>query len=76
MVCDVPVQGAYQAVGLGWLTAPTRWPSVNWVADRLYEAFARNRVRLGWLSGRRCENDSCAAHGTSPRQADRERESR
>jgi predicted DCC family thiol-disulfide oxidoreductase YuxK len=69
------IRQAYQAVGLGWLTAPTRWPVVNWVADSLYGAFARNRVRLGRLFGRRWDDDSCAVDGTSPRQADRERQS-
>jgi predicted DCC family thiol-disulfide oxidoreductase YuxK len=50
---------AYQAVGLGWLVAPTRWPILRWVADRLYGVFARNRVRLGRLLGMRCESGTC-----------------
>ena len=37
---------AYQAVGLGWLFRITTWPGVNWVADRLYNVFAKYRTRL------------------------------
>jgi predicted DCC family thiol-disulfide oxidoreductase YuxK len=49
---------AYRAVGLGWLSAPTAWPVVRWFADMAYEVFARNRVGLGNLLGRRCHG-SC-----------------
>jgi len=44
---------AYRAVGLGWLLAPTGWPGLRWLSDRGYEWFARNRIRLGNLFGRR-----------------------
>jgi len=54
---------AYRAVGLGWLLAPTGWPGLRWVADRAYEAFARNRMRLGRLFGRECPDDACGLHG-------------
>lgn len=37
---------AYAAVGLGWLLAPTGWPVLGAVFDRLYGWFARNRLRL------------------------------
>ena len=49
---------AYAAVGLGWLVAPTRWPLIRPLADRLYRVFARNRLRL---TGRihACEGDRC-----------------
>jgi predicted DCC family thiol-disulfide oxidoreductase YuxK len=50
---------AYRAVGLGWLVAPTRLPVVRWVLDRLYGLFARHRVRLGKLFGRKCESGTC-----------------
>jgi predicted DCC family thiol-disulfide oxidoreductase YuxK len=53
------IRQAYRAVGLGWLVAPTRLPVIRWVLDCLYGAFARNRVRLGRLFGRRCESGVC-----------------
>jgi predicted DCC family thiol-disulfide oxidoreductase YuxK len=59
------IRRAYEAVGLGWLVMPTRLPGVRWVLDRMYDVFARNRVRLGRLFGRTCEHGSCAAP-TSP----------
>ncbi|MCX7818042.1 MAG: DUF393 domain-containing protein [Kiritimatiellae bacterium] len=45
------VRAAYGAVGLGWLVAPTGWPGLRGVFDRLYAAFARNRLAWGarWL---------------------------
>lgn len=44
------VRAAYRAVGWGWLAAPTGWPLLRPVFDRLYRAFARNRLRIGrWL---------------------------
>ena len=50
---------AYAAVGLGWLVAPTRWPSVRRVADLAYRSFAANRLR--W-TGREsvCADGSCS----------------
>jgi predicted DCC family thiol-disulfide oxidoreductase YuxK len=55
---------AYRVVGLGWLLAPTGWPVFRWFFDRLYEWFARNRVRLGRFFGRSCSTGTCeiAAH--------------
>jgi predicted DCC family thiol-disulfide oxidoreductase YuxK len=55
------VRQAYQAVGLGWLVAPTRLPGIRGLLDRMYGAFARNRVALGRWFGRRCESGVCAA---------------
>jgi len=52
------IREAYRAVGLGWITAPTAWPGIRWIADRAYEAFARNRIRWGRLVGR-CESGTC-----------------
>jgi predicted DCC family thiol-disulfide oxidoreductase YuxK len=43
------VRQAYRAIGLGWVVAPTRWPVVRSVCDRFYDAFAKNRARLGRL---------------------------
>lgn len=53
---------AYRAVGLGWLVAPTGWPLLRPLFDRLYLAFARHRMRLGRWFGRRCEAGRCSLH--------------
>ena len=37
---------AYRAVGLDWLVAPTTWPLLDRLADRLYPVLARNRHRI------------------------------
>lgn len=50
---------AYQAIGLGWLVAPTGWPLIGWVFDRCYEAFSRNRIRLGKVFRTRERNCAC-----------------
>ena len=43
---------AYQAVGLGWLTAATGWPLLKPVFDRVYLLLASNRYRLsGRMAG-------------------------
>lgn len=53
-------RAAYQMVGLGWLLTPTSWPGLRWPANKFYEWFARNRVRLGsWFGGPKCENGRC-----------------
>lgn len=54
---------AYRAVGLGWILAPTRWPGLRWASDRLYLAFARNRIALGRLFGRTCASGACSRVG-------------
>jgi predicted DCC family thiol-disulfide oxidoreductase YuxK len=48
----------YDAVGLGWLMAPTRWPGLRILAEWAYRVFARNRLR--W-TGRasECDADRC-----------------
>ena len=44
---DVEVfRRAYQLVGLGWLYAPTRWPLLGALVDRLYGLWAGARLRL------------------------------
>ena len=44
---DVEVfRRAYQLVGLGWLYAPTRWPLLRPLVDRLYSLWASARLRL------------------------------
>lgn len=57
------MRGAWRAVGLGWLIAPTGWPVLRWLFDGAYLVFARYRVPLGRLFGRRqqatCDSDRC-----------------
>lgn len=50
---------AYRAVGLGWLVAPTGWPLLRPLFDRLYGCFARHRIGLGRRFGRPCDSGSC-----------------
>lgn len=52
---------AYAAVGLGWLLAPTGWPGLRPLFDRLYRWFARNRLRLTGRGSVACESDRCRA---------------
>lgn len=41
---------AYEAVGLGWVVAPTNWPLLRPLADKAYPWLARNRYRMPrWL---------------------------
>ncbi len=54
------VRAAWRAVGLGWLMAPTGWPILRWGFDLGYLVFARYRVPLGRLFGRRCDGDRCS----------------
>jgi predicted DCC family thiol-disulfide oxidoreductase YuxK len=57
------IRKAYQAVGLGWLVAPTGWPVLRPLFDQIYDVFAKYRVPLGqWLGGRTCEGDACNVH--------------
>jgi predicted DCC family thiol-disulfide oxidoreductase YuxK len=51
---------AFGAIGKGALVAPTGWPVLRPLFDLLYTLFARNRVRLGRLFGRRCDGEACA----------------
>jgi predicted DCC family thiol-disulfide oxidoreductase YuxK len=50
---------AYEAVGRGWLVAPTAWPILRPLFDRGYKWFARNRLKI---TGRflRC-TDNCSS---------------
>jgi predicted DCC family thiol-disulfide oxidoreductase YuxK len=50
---------AYAAVGLGWVLAPTGWPVLRWPSNAAYALFARHRIRIGRLLGRRCPEGSC-----------------
>lgn len=42
---------AYASIGWGWLLAPTGWPILRPLFDRLYAFFARHRLSL---TGRKC----------------------
>ena len=56
----VAIREAWSAAGLGWVMAPTGWPVLRWLADFGYVVFAKYRVPLGRLFGRRCDDDKCA----------------
>ncbi len=63
---------AWTAVGLGYLLAPTRWPVLRGLADLAYRLFARYRVPLGRLLGRRCDPEgSCSVRGTPSQRGPR-----
>jgi predicted DCC family thiol-disulfide oxidoreductase YuxK len=49
---------AYDAVGLGWLLAPTSWPLLKSISDAAYAWFARNRLRLTGRAGA-CDSGRC-----------------
>lgn len=42
---------AYGAVGLGWVLAPTGWPVLRPIFDRMYRWFAANRLRFTGRGG-------------------------
>jgi len=50
---------AYRVIGLGWLLAPTGWPGLRWLSDLGYEWFARNRIAIGKIFGRKCDSAAC-----------------
>ena len=54
------VRASWRAVGLGWVMAPTGWPILRWFADIGYVIFARYRVPLGRVFGRKCDNGNCS----------------
>ena len=44
---DVAVfREAYRWVGLGWIYAPTEWPVIGLLIDRLYRLWASQRLRM------------------------------
>lgn len=57
------VRRCYEAIGLGWLAAPTRWFPLRPATDWAYGVFARNRHRWGRWFGRTesCDERRCAA---------------
>tara|TARA_R110002094_G_scaffold57809_3_gene68980 strand:- start:261 stop:695 length:435 start_codon:yes stop_codon:yes gene_type:complete len=54
------IRAAWRAAGLGWVMAPTGWPVLRWFADLGYVIFARYRVPLGRLFGRKCAGGACS----------------
>jgi predicted DCC family thiol-disulfide oxidoreductase YuxK len=46
---------AYKEIGLGWLLAPTGWPVLRLIFDRLYLVFAKYRKSIGKCIGGSCE---------------------
>lgn len=54
------IRAAWRAAGVGWGMAWTGWPLVRHVCDLGYLVFARYRVPLGRLFGRRCDAGSCS----------------
>ena len=52
------IRRAYEAVGLGWLLAPTKWPVLRSISDACYAWFARNRVLLTGRTGK-CDSGRC-----------------
>lgn len=53
----------YKELGLGWLLAPTAWPGLKQIFDLLYLVFAKYRIPIGKLLGRKCEDGSCGVDG-------------
>jgi len=40
------IRAAYREIGLGWLVAPTGWPILRPLFDRLYGFVAKHRLRI------------------------------
>ena len=44
---DVAVfREAYRLIGLGWIYAPTRWPLISSLIDRIYSLWASRRLQI------------------------------
>ena len=47
VLLDVAVfREAYRLIGLGWLYAPTQWPLLSGLVDRIYALWASRRLQL------------------------------
>lgn len=47
VLTDVSVfREAYRLIGLGWIYAPTTWPLLGALVDRVYKVWASQRLRL------------------------------
>jgi predicted DCC family thiol-disulfide oxidoreductase YuxK len=53
---------AYRLVGLGWLYAPTAWPLIAPIVDRIYAFWASQRLKL---TGRPDLDSLCSCRGNS-----------
>lgn len=59
----------YQILGMGWMYAPTRWPIVGPIVDKLYDIWADWRLQatgrpdLNTLIAQRQQRLSCSADG-------------
>ena len=53
----------YDAVGLGWLTAPANWPGFRGLLDWAYVWFARNRLRITGRAPRTCPRPEGVENG-------------
>lgn len=60
---------AYAAVGWGWLLAPTGWPVLRPVFDRLYSWFAKRRLKLTRRVDTACDDGRCRVKPAPPRSA-------
>ena len=56
----------YRAIGLGWIYAPTTWPLLRPLTDRIYDLWASVRLPLtgrpsldALLSQRQCQSGRC-----------------
>lgn len=67
------VRQAYQAIGLGWLVVPTGWPVLRHIFGGLYSLFARYRIPLGRLLGRKCHRETCGFLSMNERETGRRR---
>ena len=58
VLTDVAVfRAAYRLIGLGWVYAPTTWPLLGTLVDRVYGLWATHRLRL---TGRSDLDQLCA----------------
>lgn len=56
------IRHIYRVIGKGWWLAPTGWPLISHVFDRLYAAFARHRLVLSArldFGTTHCANGTC-----------------
>ena len=54
---------AYRCVGLGWIYAPTEWPLIGVLIDRIYALWASQRLRM---TGRASLDQLCNCKQITP----------